>query len=238
MAANSMNEINSFLTKFSSLWKAGRDACLQIETHAGQACVTLRLGLGEYPGHQHKSEQKNGQNFNCEGSPSHAQKKLSPSKMRRRARRAAARLSTAESAVGKDTSDKENDAAAQSQESSKEVVSSNDSSLSQQYACDQCDFISSWVNGLNIHVSVMHEICLGPLDVPKTKEDREVHDLAQNYWKSGILANNLQVYIKALVDVEKANVDDHTREIEENKLEQLWKKMQGVQGSKIDYFPP
>ena len=91
--------------------------------------------------------------------------------MRRRARCAAAILSTAESVVGKDTLDKENDVAAQSQESIKEVVSSNDSSLSHQYACDQCDFISSLVNGLIIHISVMHEICFGPLDVQKTNED-------------------------------------------------------------------
>ena len=109
MAAKSMNEIDSFLLKFSSLWKAGRDACLQIETHAGQACITLRLGLGEHSGHKQQKEQTIGQKVYCKSSPT-AGKKLSPSKMRRRARRAAARSSTAESVVGNDTLVKEKDA--------------------------------------------------------------------------------------------------------------------------------
>ena len=84
-------------------------------------------------------------------------------------------------------------------------------------------------------MSIMHEISLGPLDVPKTDEDREVHQLALSYWKSGILANNLQVYIKALVDVEKADVEDNIKEIEERKLEQFWKE---AQNTKFDSFPP
>ena len=190
MAAKSMNKIDSFLLKFSSLWKAGRDACIQIETHAGQACITLRFGLGEHSGHQQQKEQTIGQKVYCKSSPT-AGKKLSPSKMRRRARRAAARSSTAESVVGNDTLVKEKDAgsqidkdvatAARTQESNTELVVNNVSSLPEQYACNQCDFISSWDNGLNVHVSVMHEISLGPLDVPKTDEERKVHELAQSY---------------------------------------------------------
>ena len=40
-----------------NLWKSGTDASLQFETHAGQVCVTLRLGLGEHPHQQHREEQ-------------------------------------------------------------------------------------------------------------------------------------------------------------------------------------
>ena len=96
--ADSLVEINSFVSKFHSLWKTGRDACLQIETHAGQACVTLRLGLGEYPRNQQRQENI-GQNVPCEESS--IRRKLSPSKIRHKARRAAARASTAESVVEK-----------------------------------------------------------------------------------------------------------------------------------------
>ena len=205
------------------------------------------MGLGEHSGHQQQKEQTIGQKVYCKSSPT-AGKKLSPSKMRRRARRAAARSSTAESVVGNDTLVKEKDAgsqidkdvatAARTQESHTEPVVNNVSSLPEQYACNQCDFISSWDNGLNVHVSVMHEISLGPLDVPKTDEDRKVHELAQSYWKSGILANNFQVYIKALKDVEKANVDDNVKETEERKLEELWKEVnRGMHGVKLDSFP-
>ena len=50
--------VQSFVGKFMNLWKSGKDASLQFETHAGQACVTLRLGLGEHPHQQqHREEQ-------------------------------------------------------------------------------------------------------------------------------------------------------------------------------------
>ena len=78
MAVDSFAEMNSFLGKFANLWKSGSDASLQFEAHAGQACVTLRLGLGEHP-----YEQFQEQKFS---------KKESPSQKRRRDRRAAARV--------------------------------------------------------------------------------------------------------------------------------------------------
>ena len=74
-------EVNSFVGKFVNLWKSGSDATLQLETHAGQACVTLRLGLGEHPHQLHQYR-----------------KKVSPSKQRRHERRAAARKESAENA--------------------------------------------------------------------------------------------------------------------------------------------
>ena len=49
--------VHSFVGKFMNLWKSGTDASLQFETHAGQVCVTLRLGLGEHPHQQHREEQ-------------------------------------------------------------------------------------------------------------------------------------------------------------------------------------
>ena len=71
-------EINSFVTKFQQLWKAGRDAHMDFETHAGKAWVNLRLGLGEYPSDSIVKQ--------------HHLKRLSPSRLRRRERRAADRL--------------------------------------------------------------------------------------------------------------------------------------------------
>jgi hypothetical protein len=73
----SIFEMNSFVGKFLNLWQSGRDATLQVETQTGQACVTLRLGLGEHPGQQHR-------------------KKASPSRQRRLDRRATARQVSAE----------------------------------------------------------------------------------------------------------------------------------------------
>ena len=70
-------EINSFVTKFHQLWRAGYDAHMNLESHAGKAWVSLRLGLGEYP----TEFLVNQQNF----------KRQSPSRLRRRKRGAADR---------------------------------------------------------------------------------------------------------------------------------------------------
>jgi len=43
-----MDEVSSFVNKFSSLWRSGCDASLHFESQAGQAYVTIRLGLGAH----------------------------------------------------------------------------------------------------------------------------------------------------------------------------------------------
>jgi hypothetical protein len=48
------NELDSFLRKFVILWQSGCDAKLNLESEAGNAYVTLRIGLGKVlPGHHH-----------------------------------------------------------------------------------------------------------------------------------------------------------------------------------------
>ena len=82
------SELETFIVKFRNLWKAGLDAHLDIESHAGQAWVGLRVRLGPEPGpaQQHPPF------------PPHVDKKTrdGPSRQRRRARRAAARAEQAE----------------------------------------------------------------------------------------------------------------------------------------------
>ena len=71
-------ELKSFLSKFHLLWRAGESAKLDLETHAGQAWVGVRVHLGPACPHQEQE---------------HQQKKTrnSPARERRRARRLAAR---------------------------------------------------------------------------------------------------------------------------------------------------
>ena len=80
------SELDSFVLKFKSLWYSGIDAHLDVETHAGQAWVGLRVGLGHPPGLPQ---------------PHLLRKKDSPSKQRRRARRAEARKLAADEAAVK-----------------------------------------------------------------------------------------------------------------------------------------
>ena len=84
------SELDSFIFKFKQLWYSGLDAHLDVDTHAGQAWVGLRVGLGHAPGSllHHQPPQD----------ISHTAKKESPSRQRRRARRAAFRKLQAEKA--------------------------------------------------------------------------------------------------------------------------------------------
>ena len=80
-----VNEIDSLIQKFHQLWSAGVSAHLDLDTHAGEAWVGLRVRLGPSPapGHLHHHFKP-------------FQKHESPSRQRRRARRDAARRAKAE----------------------------------------------------------------------------------------------------------------------------------------------
>ena len=86
-----VTELETFVQKFHQLWKAGLSAHLDLESHAGNAWVGLRLRLGQdVPGPHlqvfHPSSKKSD----------------SPSRQRRRARREAVRKSSAAEASNKE----------------------------------------------------------------------------------------------------------------------------------------
>ena len=74
------SELQSFIQKFQQLWQTGLSAHLDLDTHAGQAWVGLRVRLGQAPGHPHQ-----------EHFPTHQRSRNTPARQRRRARRYAAR---------------------------------------------------------------------------------------------------------------------------------------------------
>ena len=82
-----VTELDKFIVKLKHLWKSGHDARFNVETHAGQAWVSLHVKLGNVQDHhpQHHQEQ-----------PHHHRRRDGPSRQRRRARRAAARKLAAE----------------------------------------------------------------------------------------------------------------------------------------------
>ena len=75
-------ELDSFVYKFNQLWSAGHSAHLDLDTHAGRAWVGLRVQLGH---HAPLPPYHLPHNF-----PQYSHKKDSPSRKRRRAKRAAA----------------------------------------------------------------------------------------------------------------------------------------------------
>ena len=77
-------ELDSFITKFKGLWNSGLDAHLELNTHAGQAWVNLRVRLGHAPGPMqphfpHEKKSRNG-----------------PARQRRRTKRAAEKAAKTE----------------------------------------------------------------------------------------------------------------------------------------------
>jgi hypothetical protein len=79
----SATDLDSFVKKFHQLLSEGLTALLDLDTHAGNAWVGLRVQLGQVPGHLYQQPVQ----------PFHQQvhKKVeSPCRQRRRARRAAA----------------------------------------------------------------------------------------------------------------------------------------------------
>ena len=72
-------------------------------------------------------------------------------------------------------------------------------------ASNLCDFTSKWANGLAVHVATIHEISI---NTRNNEEELRIQKLTQKYWETGVLESSLQVYINALVDVEKADLDE------------------------------
>jgi hypothetical protein len=79
----SVTELDTFVRKFHQLWNDGLTAHLDLDTHAGNAWVGLRVQLGQVPGPPHQQVQP---------FPHQVLRKVeSPSRQRRRTRRAAGR---------------------------------------------------------------------------------------------------------------------------------------------------
>ena len=77
-----ITEVDTFVKKFHQLWNDGITAHLDLDTHAGDAWVGLRVRLGQVPGPLHRQAHSVHQEV---------PRKESPSRQRRRARRAAAK---------------------------------------------------------------------------------------------------------------------------------------------------
>ena len=87
-------ELDSFVLKFRQLWRAGCDAHLDVNTHAGQAWLGLHVRLGHADGPLYQENMKN-VNKSRNG----------PSRQRRRQRRAAIRKQAEEASSSKETTE-------------------------------------------------------------------------------------------------------------------------------------
>ena len=132
------SELQSFLWKFHQLRKSGVTAHLDVDTHAGQAWVGLRVMLGPI---QHQ--------------PSSSQRHRSPSYFRRQERRRAARQSSDESdkVVAEDAPTEVNEVIRKPTIEKNAEEASNDEN---KFNCEICGFESNRKSGLSVHMSRKH----------------------------------------------------------------------------------
>ena len=147
---SSKAELDNFILKFHQLRSQGFTAHLDLDTHAGQAWVGLKVMLGHVQ-QQHHPNSKPSRN-------------RSPSYFRRQEKRKAARAADAESQTTPDVN-LVNIATAEGAFSSKDanrkclietVPSTKQATEKVSFKCELCDFVSNRESGLKIHTTRKH----------------------------------------------------------------------------------
>ena len=260
-----LTELQSFISKFHHLWEAGYTAHLNLDTHAGQAWVGLRVQLGQVPGPGHQQPHQ---------PPSFHRR--SPSYHRRQERRRTAKAASAADhiptaaaeenlslvkGVNSDTTADQNSAkkAKNNIENSHEKVNNpteevdktmeektaekvendieNSTEQVEGYFCDFCDFKSNWRNGLSIHLSRKHWRIeqLDGNDDGDTDEDRE-YDETIKYWKEGKISTVYQSFLDVNAIIEKSDLAEHEKKVEKEKVMEARKVAFG--DDLYRYYPP
>ena len=233
-----VNELDSFIQKFHQLWRAGQTAHLDVDTHAGQAWVGLRVQLGPVPGpaHQHVSP---------------PQRRRSPAYQRRQERRRRSACDRSEAmapttaivVVDQPSSDESvaKPDELEADEAPTVQVEANTESTSAAKAdtfdCELCEFKSNWKNGLSIHMSRKHdkiEQLDGASDALNDQGNDEYKG-SKHYWKSGWLGAAFQSYSDALKVLEESDLEVADKEVEKEKILQARRK---ALGSSYLYYPP
>ena len=254
------NELQSFIFKFNELWKAGITAHLDLDTHAGQAWVGLRVQLGKvHQYHPFKQQRPH----------------RSPAYFCRQKRRQAARATEEVTTEGLKEAEKATthmQKVGNAEEATKENATENYSSVQSSedmtadqadgivnndvseatvieeiqataeqvdsFGCEICDFESKWENGLNIHMSKKHPMITqldGCHDVDELGID-EKYSRSEHYWREGWLGITYSVYLDAIAVIESCDdIPEEEKGAEKNKLLEARKR---AFGENYKHFPP
>ena len=234
-----MSELDTFVHKFHQLWRAGHTAHLDLDTHAGEAWVGLRVQLGQAPGPAHEQFP----------SPSRHRGPAYRRRQERRRQSACDRVqaTTAEKVVVDEATDKsmskpdddellEADKAPEEQDQSNHTENTS-AAKAETFECELCDFSSIWKNGLEIHMSKKHdkiEQLDGFYDTVDGQDDNE-YEGSKHYWKTGWLGSAYQSYLDAMEVLNKSDLDISNKEEEKIKVLKARKK---ALGSSYKYYPP
>ena len=205
-----VTELDSFVQKFHQLWKAGVTAHLDLDTHAGNAWVGLRVQLGHVPGPvQHSSHHHR-------RGPAYQRRQL-----RRQAERAAAKTSSSDALPAAQVSDTSKETGHDDlNEKSKE----NDVSKSAEeasYHCDICDFESNWANGLSIHMARKHPNIAqldGSDSLSDDLDEEDSYVKTIHYWKRGKLGSIYQHFLDVMDVIETSDLTEKAKDAEKAKV--------------------
>ena len=169
------SELNSFLSKFHQLRKSGATAHLDVDTHAGQAWVGLRVMLGPI---QHQ--------------PSSSQRQRSPSYFRRQERRRAAKQSSEESdkIVTEEVAEKEKETEAVEAVTKENAAEATNAKVDYDFECELCDFKSTRRTGVQVHMSRKHaqiEQLDGNTTLPENVIEDKFEEDVEYYLQSGYM---------------------------------------------------
>jgi hypothetical protein len=230
-------EVESFVTKFKHLWHAGIKVSLTIEAVDGQASVTLTAGLGNLPPPLHPHG-PHGQPFRHHRGPAYQRRQ----ERRKAAGKAAGQLSSPSVHV------QDVIAAAQANDTSENVAETAQSSdisedktktaeqAQDNFPCPICDFVSSWANGLQIHMAKKHanlEQVDGNDTVLEDEDDKYTE--TEHYWKTGQLRTIYQTFLDVNKIIDSSNLQEESKKLEKEKALESRKF---AFGSNFKHVPP
>ena len=256
-----VTELDSFVHKFKQLWKAGHTAHLDLDTHAGNVWVGLRVQLG----HTHQPSQP---------VPPPPHRYRGPSYQRRLAKRRAARSQSSpspvptaevrddqqpntenmeavkatlehkldddeltEKATGKESTT-ENGAVVYNYDTDKhEQKVAERAETTEKFECPICDFKSNWNNGLQVHMHRMHTVLEqidGSVEQDIAENDTEYNNTV-HYWEKGRIGIAYHSFLNANAIIDDSDMTNEEKVEEKNRLLESRKN---AFGNNFKNYPP
>ena len=258
-----VNELDSFVQKFNQLWKAGFTAHLDLDTHAGNAWVGLRVQLGPVPvgpvphpyyppPSRHRGPSYHRRLEKRRAARSHASPPSSiPTAEVRDDEQSNGNVEAGKATINQedeieDSIEKVENVASPSKHSKEHDGHDHDqadaekANMPEYYDCPICDFRSSWNNGLRIHMNKVHtklEQIDGSTDAAITTEEQDAKYLnTAHYWEKGRIGIAYHSFLDASCIID--NCDELSDELKAEEKSKLLEARKYSLGSSFENFPP
>ena len=107
------------------------------------------------------------------------------------------------------------------------------------FCCSKCDFVSTWKNGLRIHLERVHENENVTNDENEESDEEtgnwDKYDSTEHYWRRGRLGQSYQCYLDALSVIDECRMSEKEKDIEKENILEARKR---AFGDNHVHFPP